>query len=125
MELDAGNLAALDNRREPLTVFGGGDGIAGERGDKAVREVHLRSRGNTFDNPQVEPRLERIPPDMRNLQASLRRHVQTPAAPTEHAKSRAVRRFVAALEQPLHPEADAEQRLPVADETENGINPGA
>src|SRR4030095_2922819 len=99
MELDAGNLAALDNRREPLTVFGGGDGIAGERGDKAVREVHLRSRGNTFDNPPAEPRLEQMRPDMWNLQASLAwRNVQTSAAPSEHAKPRAVRRFVAALE---------------------------
>ena len=74
-------------------------------------------RGNAFDDAGVDLRLERIPADVWNFQAAPRQTPRSaPTASCEHAQSEAFRRLFAALEQPLHPKADAEQRLPIADQ---------
>src|SRR2546423_1737447 len=50
MKLDAGDLAALDDRGEPLAVLGDGDGVGGDRARIAVREIHLRAVGDAVDD---------------------------------------------------------------------------
>ena len=64
--------------------------------------------------PDEQPRrqrleLERVPPDVRNLQPLRRVALQQPARPLEHAQAGNIGRLLAAFVQPLHADADAEQ----------------
>ncbi len=54
--------------------------------------------------------VERVPADVRNLQPLRGVAVQPRDAAGQHAEAGHLRRLVAALEQPLHADADAEQR---------------
>jgi hypothetical protein len=68
---------------------------------------------------------EAVPPDVRNLQClSVRADSRQPAAsPRENAQSRAIVGLVAAFEQPLHAQADAEQRAAIRDRSLNRLDP--
>src|SRR3974390_3368074 len=107
MELHTGDVAALHDRREWLAVSGHRDGIAGNGCDETVREIHLRAVNDAIDDGTFVLEVERVPPDVWDFYRCRGQPVPSSAEQAEPPK---VGRFLAALEQPLHAEADAKQR---------------
>jgi hypothetical protein len=112
MELNAGDVAALNDRGERLAVLGDGDGIRRDRRDVAVGEVDLRARADACHNRRLALDRQTVPADMRNLERGCAEPV---AGAWQQAEARALGRLFAAAEQPLKPQADAEQRMPLND----------
>src|SRR2546425_712892 len=71
MELHTCHVAALYDRGERFAVLGDRDRIAGDGRHEAVREVDLRAGGHAFDKRPVASQLDRVPPDVRDLDPSL------------------------------------------------------
>src|SRR6185295_2528141 len=97
------------------------DRVAGHRRHEAVGEIYLRAGLDAFDDRVFALYVERVPANMRNLDDT--GAGQLVAASAEQAEPGQIRRFFAALEQPLHAEANAEQRPSFADAPQNALNP--
>src|SRR5438105_14516130 len=124
MELHAGDVPSLHDRRERLAVLGDRRGVAGDRRDVAVREVHLRPRLDAFEDRSLDALdREAVPADVRNLDAATAVRSEAKALPRQQTETPQVGRFVAAFEQPLHAEADAQERPAFADAAENRLDP--
>src|SRR5262245_59742181 len=126
MKLDAGNVPVLDDCRELFTVLGDGDGIARHRSDVAVGEVHLGAARDAVDDRGIALDGEPVPPDVRDFDSrvALKPDRAKPiTSARQDAQARNVGRFVAALEQPLHAEADPEERPSFADALHDRILP--
>ena len=67
MELDACYIAALHDRGERLAVLRDGDRVSGDRRHEAVREVDLCAGRHTLDKRSLASQLDRVPPNMRDL----------------------------------------------------------
>ena len=105
VELDAPHAAALHGGGEPRSVRRRGDAVAGDRCGVGMREVDLRAVGHAVEKRRRARDLERVPADVRHLHDRL----ETSAPALERAES-GEGGFLAALEQPLQAEADAEKR---------------
>ena len=66
-------LSVLDHRREGVGVRGGGGARARHRRRERVREVDLRARVEPGEQARRLAEVERVPADVRNLQALARR----------------------------------------------------
>src|SRR6185295_9046965 len=122
MKLDTRDLSVLDHRCERLAVLGDRHRVARDRYDVAVREVDLRAVRNAIDDRRLAVDGKAVPTHMRHFHV-LRAEAITSAA--EDAEARHIGRLVAALEQPLHAEADAEDRTSLADALEDRVLPRA
>src|SRR5580765_6002370 len=123
MNLHAGDVRPLHDGGKRLAVFGHGDGFTGQRRDITVCEVDLRLIRHAFQNRRFALHGQRVPPDVWDLDGFARR--EPPALPRQESQPRQIGCLVAALEQPVHAEADAEQRPAFADALEDALDPGA
>src|SRR5262245_53323044 len=105
MKLHAKESVALDDRREVPAVRRGGDAIVADRGGKRMRKIDLCSAFDSREEAGLASDRQRIPPDVGHFLA-LR---QPRASSSEKAEARHVRRFVAALEEPVESQADSEK----------------
>src|SRR5260221_7745712 len=118
MKLHAGDVAALDDRREWFPVLGRRSRVSRNGPHIAVREIYLRLIGHALQKRSVSAFGQRIPSHVRDLdrlgsskilhaRSSLTQSI-TPAG--QYSEARDVGRFLARFVQPLHPKADPKQR---------------
>src|SRR6266851_7667192 len=138
VELHAGDVPALHDCREGAAVLRDGDRLTAERRRVTVCEVHLCARRDTLDNRHVTLYREAVPADVGDFDGVVRLQpdrvirgvrlqpdrAQTVAAARQQAETGELRRFVAAFVEPLHAQADAEQRPTFADAGQDRVDPG-
>ena len=73
-------------------------------------EVHVRARLEAGEDLRAARELQPVPPDMGNFQPLLRVALESHDPSGQHAEARHLGRLVAAFKEPLHPEADPEER---------------
>ena len=113
MELHAEDAAAARRpRRTARRASRRRDGLRRDRGRVRMREVDLRCRPRCpSSSRELRGASQRVPADVRHLERAAVVAGQPRArGPAIDAEPGDLRRLVAALEQPLHAEADAEQR---------------
>ena len=99
MKLHTGHVRALHDGGERPAVFRDGNGIARERCDEAVGEVHLRVSRDAVHDRIGPSNVQRVPSDVRNLDRRAVHIAWQPIALTrEHAEPGGGRRLIAALE---------------------------
>ena len=114
MELHAAHVRLFDDGRERVAVHRDGARGAGHGRGVRVREVHVGAIVQPFEQRRLAADAERIPPDVRDLQCA-RAIVEPRAAAVQHREPARARRLLASFEQPLHAEADPEERTPSFD----------
>src|SRR4029450_1188334 len=77
--------------------------------------------GDAVEQPCRVGNVQRIPPDVRNLEPVVLR--KAGAGSRDRAEPVDVRRFVAAVEQPLQSKANAEKRNAISDSAANAFGP--
>src|SRR5688500_20263155 len=99
MALDALYVLSLDSRGERFAGRGCGRTVGGHRGREAVSVVDLRAFRDGGEESRLDPGLETVPSDVRNLQR--RRRTEPDARPGEESKARGIRALRAAVEEKL------------------------
>jgi len=108
MKLRAHHPAALDHGGERLPVRAGRDAVVGHRRGEAVHEIGPVAGLYTGQQRAGAAQIEAVPTHVRNANARRRRHPSNPAG--QHAQT-LDSALVGGLEQQLHAQADAQQRL--------------
>ena len=83
-----------------------------------MREVNLAAGCDTVEKERGLGRLQRVPPHVRHA-----RSLEPPAPAWKQAEPVEAGRFVAAFEEPLHAEADPEERAAIIDEPQETVSP--
>ena len=112
----------LDRGRERLAVGRQRTRRTGHRCRERVREVHVRLRLHAVEQRRRRARWRARSSRRGESSGSLRDRRAARTCP-QQTQSPALRCLGAALEQPLHAEADAQQRPPAADTLENRVFP--
>lgn len=122
MELSREQVAALHGRVDGHAVISGSrhDAVVGRPQIIGMDEIDVGMFLQPGEQAPSVRKVERIPADVRDLQARCFR--DPPDAPPEHAEAGDARRFPAALEQHLQAEADAEERPAGTDEVKHWAN---
>src|SRR5260221_408166 len=111
MKLHAEDAAALDDGGERRAVRRAGDASVADRRGVGVREVDVAFASDAVEERRVAATLDRVPADVRHLDVA----AQQRARAGQHAEPAQLRRLLAALEQELQPETDAEERAAAGD----------
>ena len=118
MKLHAHHQAVFDSGGKWFAVLGDRGGFGGHRSGEGMREIDARVGSDAGKKHSRLRESQRVPADVRHLQP-LDASAQALTARLDRAQARAFRRFDAALVQPLHADADPEERLPRSDTAAN------
>ena len=120
MELHTEHATGLDSRREQPAVVRPGDALRRHGRGVRMREVRKRSRRDPLEQDGRPVGFQRVPADVRHFD----RAVEPAASSANQAESGHVLRLVAAVEEPLQPEADPQQRCAALHGIEDRRAPG-
>ena len=107
MELHAHDIAALDGCGKGLDVGRNGRSIRGYRCPEGMRKVHVLARVNSAEQARISNRLDRVPAHVRNFFPAVGK---AGAGFGEVPQARMLRCFARSGKEPLHADADAEER---------------
>src|SRR5579872_307894 len=117
MELCSDDTAASNHRGEGLAVGTRGNGVGNDRCRVGVKEVDVVACGDAVDARMACAHLERVPAHVRNARCSTKARHDT----GKDAEPRVLAVFVAAFEEELHADANAQKRPAAGEHAADGI----
>ena len=116
MKLGPHEIVAPDHRRQRAAVIGDGEEVrsVGKAEMVAVDEIGMGTRSEPGEQRMRRPRLELVPPHMRDLERGIARFDRHHLA-GDPAEARDRLELAAAIRHQLHADADAEKRAGASD----------